>query len=127
MLAIAGAFTSETIGTAPADTSVPHRPESPSHIGRLRSGSTHRGHRRPFAVPKITPSYDPNDDTTSGDPDEDDDNDTTEFVTDSDDTDVPIIAWHEERAICPIPDECPSFAWTVPPSSSFRTLQPLRC
>ncbi len=127
MLAIADAFTSETVSTEPADTSVPNRPDSRSPVGPLRTGSAHRGHRRPWAVPKIMPSNDPNDDTTSGEPDGDDDNDTTDYVTDSNDTDVPIIAWHEEKAICPIPHDCPSLAWTAPPTSSFLTLQPLRC
>jgi hypothetical protein len=127
MLAIADAFTSETVVTEPAGTCVPHQPDFSGPVGPLRSGSTHRGHKRASAVPKIVVSYDPNDDTTSGDPDEDDDNDTTEYVTDSDDTDVPIIAWHEETGTCPIPHECPSMACAALPTSSFPTLQPLRC
>jgi hypothetical protein len=86
----------------------------------------HRPHRYPQAVPKIVPSYDPNDDATSDDPDEDDD-EPSKFLDDSDDTDGSNIAWLEERAPCPILHRYEPAAWTAPPPSSLRTLQPLRC
>jgi hypothetical protein len=133
MLATADASTCEAMGkqksrSEPAAMAVPDGPESSIPIARLRSGSTHRPHRRPQAVPKIVPSYDPDDDTTSDDPDEDDD-ETSKNLSDSenDDTDVPIIAWLEERAPCPVPHECAPVTWSAPPSSSLLTLQPLRC
>ena len=74
----------------------------PGHVARLRSGSTHRSHKRPLAIPKIVLSNDPNDDGTSGDPDEDDDNETSKFLNNSDDTDVPIMAGCQEMGHCPI-------------------------
>jgi hypothetical protein len=101
----------------------------PVPIARLRGGSTHRWHKRPVAVPKIVPLYDPNDDTTSGDPDEDDDDETSNFLIDSDDdeTDAPIISWLEEGAPFPIPYERALVTRTGPPTSSLLTLQRLRC
>jgi hypothetical protein len=109
-----------------AARTVPGGPTSPVPLGRWRSGSTHRPHRRPQAVPKKVPLYDPNDDTTSNDPDEDDD-EPSRFLDDPDDPDVANIARLEERAPCPIPRECAPVVWTGPPSSSLPTLQRLRC
>ena len=112
----------------PAAIADPDGPVPLIPIARLRGGSTHRPpHRRPHVVPKIVPSCDPNDDTTSGDPDEDDDDETSKFLNGSDDTDVPIIAWVEERTPCPIAHQCAPVTWTAPPSSSLLTLQRLRC
>jgi hypothetical protein len=111
-----------------AATAVPGGSGSPVPIARLRGGSTHRSHKRPVAVPKIVPPYDPNDDTTSGDRDDDDDDETSIFLNDDDDdTDAPIISWLEARAPCPIPHECAPVAWTAPPPSSLLMIQRLRC
>jgi hypothetical protein len=97
-------------------------------IARSRGGSTHRWHKRPVAVPKIVPPYDPNDDTTSGDPDEDDDDETSNILNDSDDDpDAPFISWLEEGAPFPIPHERAPVTRTAPPTSSLLTLQRLRC
>jgi hypothetical protein len=101
-------------------------PVSPIPVSRLRGGSTHRPQKRPHAVPKIVLSYDLNDDTTSDDSDDDDD-ETSSFLDDSDDTDVPILAWVEDRAPCPITHACAPVAWTAPLSSSHLTIQRLRC
>jgi hypothetical protein len=108
---------------------VPGGSGSPVPIARLPVSSTRRWHKRPVAVPKIVPPYVPNDDTTSGDPDEDDDDETSKSLNDSDDddTDAPIISWLEETAPCPIPRERAPVAWTAPPSSSLLMLQRLRC
>ncbi len=100
---------------------------SPVHATRFRSSSIHRSHKHPFAIPRIVLSYDPNDDTTSGEPDEDDDDETSKFLDGSDDTDAPIIARLEEMAPCPIPHECAAVPWTAPPSSPLLTLQRLLC
>jgi hypothetical protein len=103
------------------------QPGFPVRVGHLRKGSARRSHEHLPAVPRIVHLYDPNDDTTSGDPDEDDDNETSDFLNGSDDTDVPIMAWCQEMAPCAIPLECAPVTWTAPPSSHFLTLQRLRC
>jgi hypothetical protein len=101
-------------------------PESSVPIARSRSGSAHRPHKRSHAVPKFAPSFDPNDDTTSGDPDDDDD-DPSNFVDDSDDTEVASIAWLEDGAPYPIPHQAAPAARIAPPTSSLPTLERLRC
>jgi hypothetical protein len=101
-------------------------PESPVPVARWRKGSNHPPHRRPPAVPKVGPSCAPNDDTTSGDPDEDDD-DPSSFLNDPDDTDASSIAWLADWAPCPIPRECAPPAWIAPPTSSRPRLERLRC
>jgi len=110
-----------------AAVAVPAHPGSPFHVSRLRSGSIHRSHTHPPAVPKIVLSNDPNDDGTSGDPDEDDDNETSKFLSNFDDTDAPIMAWCQVMAPCPITHECATVTCTAPPSSTLLTLQRLRC
>jgi len=130
MLATADASTAQAMGngrSAVASGITGGGPESHVPIARWQSGSTHRPHPRPQAVPKIMLSYAPDDDTTSGDPDEDDDDDTSKFLNDSDGTHAPIIACLEERAPCPISHECAPAATTAPPSSSLLTPQHLRC
>ncbi len=99
----------------------------PDHGARLRSGSSHRSHPRLPAVPKIIHAFDPNDDTTSGEPDEDDDDETSKFLNGFNDTDAPITGWLEEMAPCAIPCECAPVTRIAPPASPFLTLQRLLC
>jgi hypothetical protein len=110
----------------PAAIAFPDGPVSTIPLARWRGGSTHRTHRRHPVVPKVTPLYDPNDDTGSDDPDEDDDEMSTS-LDDSDDSDVPNIAGLEERAQLVMPHECAAVTWPVPPASFLLTLQRLRC
>jgi hypothetical protein len=112
-------------GPRGAATAVRVQPASPA---RLRSGSIHRSHKYPFAIPRIVRSYDTNYDETSGDPDEDDDNETSKFLNSSDDTSVPIIAWLPEVVpfLIALTDPSPP-ARTETLSPLFLTLQRLRC
>jgi hypothetical protein len=100
----------------------------PAFPARLRSGSIHRWHKHPFAIPRIVHSYDMNDDETSGDPDEDDDDETSKFLDSSDNTSVPIIAWLPEVVpfLIALTDPSPP-ARTETPSPLFLTFQRLRC
>jgi hypothetical protein len=110
-----------------AAMAVPDGSGSPVPMAPLRGGSTRRSHKRAHAVPKAVPSNDPNDDTTSGEPDEDDDDETSKSLNGSDDTDATIRAGLEERVPGVIPRECAPVTRTAPPSSSLLTLQQLRC
>jgi hypothetical protein len=71
--------------------------------------------------------YDPNDDTTSGDPDEDDDNETSKFLDSDDNTDGTTIPCLQETVLYLIACQCASVTWTAPPSSHFPMPQQLRC
>jgi hypothetical protein len=101
------------------------QPGSPVRIPRLGGGSTLRSHKRSTAVPKIVPPYNPNGDKTSDDPDNDDD--AWDEPNDSDDTDVPIIAWFQEMVPSLFGPEPAPVTWTAPTSPPFLKRQRLRC
>ncbi len=110
-----------------ASMTVRVQPGFPVPVTRLRSRSAHKSHKHHFELPKVVVSNDPNDDGTSGDPDEDDDNETSKFVNGPDDTDAPIMEWCQELAPFRILHECAPATATPYPSSAFLTLQRLRC
>ena len=70
---------------------------------------------------------DPNDDGTSGDPDEDDDNETSKFLDSDDNTDVACLVWLHEMVPYLIAEQCASLTGTAPPLRTFPMRQQLRC
>jgi hypothetical protein len=101
------------------------QPGSHAHLARLRSGSIHRSHRHPLAVPKIVSAYDSNDDDAQEDYDDDD---AWDDPNGFDDAHGPIIAClgHLVPDLI-LPDFQSVPACTPAPSPRFLTLQRIRC
>jgi hypothetical protein len=110
-----------------AATAVPDVSDSLVRVVWPERRSTLGSRKRPTACSAIAGAGDPNDDETSGDPDEDDDNETSKFLNGGDDTDVPIIACFQEKVPYLSAPQCALVTWTEPPSSPFLTSQRLRC
>ena len=106
------------------------QPGSHDNLARLRSGSIHRSHKHPLAIPRIVSSYDSDDDETTEDYDDDDAWDDPKNGSD-DDTDAQTVAWLQQMMpslVAPAPQIYTHLpALMVPPPSLFLTLQRLRC
>ena len=101
-------------------------PNLPRQVARLRSGSAHHSLKNLFAVAKVVQN-DPNDDGTSGDPDDDDYSETSILFDRPGDKEVLISAWSRDNVCVSIDSECLPITWTVPLSASLPLLQQLRC
>jgi hypothetical protein len=116
---------SRTFGPDAAIRTLWSQPGSHAHLARLRSGTIHRSHRHPLAVPKIVSSYDSNDDEATEDYDDDD---AWDEPNDFDDGHSPIIACLRHLALFLIgPDFQSVSSCTAAPSPRFLALQRLRC
>jgi len=109
-----------------AAVSVRIQPGSHGHGARLRSGSIHRSHKHPLAVPRIVSSYDTSDNEATEDYDDDDAWDNTNGS--DDDTDAPIMVWLQHMVPSLIAFNSQSApSCTQTPSPLFLSLQRLRC
>ena len=117
---------------------VEHRPLVPASAHSDGSGSPVRvagsrrrtipgSHKRIVVCSATGVAGDPNDDGTSGDPDEDDDNETSKFLDSDDNSDVACLVWLHEMGPYLIADQCAFLTGPAHLSAPFPMLQQLRC
>jgi hypothetical protein len=100
---------------------------SPVRVAGSRRRTIPGSHKRIVVCSATRVAGDPNDDGTSGDPDEDDDNETSKFLNCDDNTDVACPVWLQEMVPYLIADQCASLTGPAQPSSQFPMRQQLRC
>jgi hypothetical protein len=100
---------------------------SPVRVAGSRRRTIPGSHKRIVMCSATGVAGDPNDDGTSGDPDEDDDNETSKFLNSDNNTEVACMVWLQEMVPYLIADHCATLTGPAQDSSHSPMLQPLRC